>query len=120
MVRLAHAEALAATGAREEARVALLAARERLLARAERIAEPAWRHRFLQDVPVNARVLALSEGWRAPSAPASVATSTQSAVPVAIPVTQESMSTDAGPNTAEVTSEVRSEARPPTGPIAVA
>ena len=69
MVRLAHAEALAQTGALDEARRALAVARERLLARAERIEEPAWRHRFLHDVPVNARILALVEEWRAPVAP---------------------------------------------------
>ena len=68
MVRLAHAEALAQTGARDEARRALAVAHERLLARAERIEEPAWRHRFLHDVPVNARILALVEEWRAPVA----------------------------------------------------
>ena len=64
MVRLAHAEALAATGARDEALAALGAAHARLLARAERIGEPAWRHRFLHDVPVNARILALCDEWR--------------------------------------------------------
>ena len=44
----------------------------RLLARAERIEEPTWRHRFLHAVPVNARILALADEWRAPfaSAPA--------------------------------------------------
>jgi tetratricopeptide (TPR) repeat protein len=61
MVRLAHVEALAATGAGEEARAALLAARAWLRARAERIAEPAWRHRLLNDVSVNARLLALAD-----------------------------------------------------------
>ena len=69
MVRLAHAEALAQTGARDEARVVLAVAHQRLLARAERIEEPAWRQRFLHNVPVNARILALVEEWRAqPSA----------------------------------------------------
>ena len=63
MVRLAHVEALAATGAKEEACAALAAARTWLRARAERIAEPAWRHRLLHDVPVNARLLALADEW---------------------------------------------------------
>ena len=65
MVRLAFAEALAQSGARDEARRALAVAHQRLLARAERIEEPAWRHRFLHAVPVNARILALAEEWRA-------------------------------------------------------
>jgi tetratricopeptide (TPR) repeat protein len=70
MVRLAHAEALAQTGARDDARAALAVAHERLLARAERIEEPAWRQRFLHNVPVNARILALVEEWRAQPAAA--------------------------------------------------
>jgi ATP/maltotriose-dependent transcriptional regulator MalT len=65
MVRLAHAEALAVSGQWDLARAALADANGRLLARAERIEEPAWRHRFLHDVPVNARILALAEEWRA-------------------------------------------------------
>ncbi len=69
MVRLAHAEALSHTGARDEARTVLAVAHERLLARAARIEEPAWRHRFLHDVPVNARILALADEWRAGPAP---------------------------------------------------
>jgi tetratricopeptide (TPR) repeat protein len=70
MVRLAHAEALSQTGARDEARAALAAAHERLLARAARIEEPAWRHRFLHEVPVNARILSLAEEWRTAATPA--------------------------------------------------
>ena len=70
MVRLAFAEALEQAGARDEARRALAAAHRRLLARAERIEEPAWRNRFLHPVPVNARILALAEEWRAPAAQA--------------------------------------------------
>jgi len=64
MVRLVYVEALAATGARPEACRALRIGYERLLARAQRIGEPTWRHRFLHDVPVNARMIALAEGWR--------------------------------------------------------
>jgi tetratricopeptide (TPR) repeat protein len=62
-VRLTHAEALAQNGRDGEARVALEAARERLLARAARIEEAAWRERFLHDVPVNARILSLAAQW---------------------------------------------------------
>lgn len=63
-VRLAYAEALAATGAADEARAALAAAHDRLTARAARIEEVAWRQRFLNDVPVNARILTLLDQWR--------------------------------------------------------
>ncbi len=62
-VRLIHAECLAARGAHADARTAITAARARLLARASRIAEAAWRQRFLTDVPPNAKVLALAETW---------------------------------------------------------
>jgi eukaryotic-like serine/threonine-protein kinase len=64
-VRLCYAEALAQTGAVAEARGALEIARGRLEARAARIGEAAWRQRFLRDVPVNARILALIEAWGA-------------------------------------------------------
>jgi tetratricopeptide (TPR) repeat protein len=62
-VRLTHAEALAQNGGDAEARAVLETARERLLARAARIEEPAWRERFLNDVPVNARILSLAAQW---------------------------------------------------------
>ena len=68
-VRLTHAEALAANGAEAEARAALDAARERLLARAARIEEPAWRERFLNDVPVNARIISLAAQWSVSAVP---------------------------------------------------
>jgi tetratricopeptide (TPR) repeat protein len=68
-VRLTHAEALSQNGQDAEARVALEAARERLLARAARIEEPAWRERFLHDVPVNARILSLAAQWAGGAVP---------------------------------------------------
>jgi len=57
LVRLVHAEALAATGAREAAARAAQAARARLLSRADKISAPAWRERFLTAVPDHARTL---------------------------------------------------------------
>ncbi|WP_437640736.1 serine/threonine-protein kinase [Sorangium sp. So ce854] len=57
LVRLAYAEALAASGAHGEAAAVLAEARERLLARAERIADPRRRERFLASVPENARIV---------------------------------------------------------------
>ncbi|WP_437285717.1 serine/threonine-protein kinase [Sorangium sp. So ce406] len=63
LVRLVHAEALAAVGQAAEARGAIALARNGLLVRAGRISDPAWRERFLRDVPDNARILALARGW---------------------------------------------------------
>ena len=69
MVRLAFAEALEQSGRREDARRALAVAHQRLLARAQRIEDPAWCHRFLHAVPVNARILALADEWATRSGP---------------------------------------------------
>jgi len=69
MVRLAFAEALEQAGRRDDARRVLALAHQRLLARAQRIEDPAWCHRFLHTVPVNERVLALVDEWRAHSGP---------------------------------------------------
>jgi eukaryotic-like serine/threonine-protein kinase len=62
-VRLVHAEALHATGARDAARAAIGEARARLLAIAERIAAPEHRRSFLETVPENARTFALARAW---------------------------------------------------------
>jgi tetratricopeptide (TPR) repeat protein len=60
LVRLRWAEALAASGRAAEAAAVLEEAAARLLARADRIAEPVWRERFLRGVPENARTLELA------------------------------------------------------------
>jgi chorismate mutase len=60
LVRLAHAEALAACGHHDATRRALTDAAGRLRERAGRIADPSRRARFLQDVGENARTLALA------------------------------------------------------------
>jgi eukaryotic-like serine/threonine-protein kinase len=62
-VRLAHAEALHATGAADGARRAIDDARARLLATAARIPDPAIRQGFLDGVPEHARTLALARAW---------------------------------------------------------
>ena len=62
-VRLAHAEALNATGAHDAARRAIADARANLLATAGRIGDPRYRHSFLHGVPENARTLALAGAW---------------------------------------------------------
>ena len=62
-VRLAHAEALHATGAHDAARHAITDARARLLAIADKICDPSYRHSFLHAVPENARTLALAQTW---------------------------------------------------------
>ncbi|HWO26591.1 MAG TPA: protein kinase, partial [Kofleriaceae bacterium] len=68
-VRLAHAEALDASGAHEAARGAIAAARDRLFAIAGRIADPAYRRSFLEAVPENARTLELARAWLGEAAP---------------------------------------------------
>ncbi|WP_437684232.1 protein kinase domain-containing protein [Sorangium sp. So ce131] len=62
-VRLAVAEALASTGDVDGARIAIAAARERLLGRAARIAAADLRRSFLQRVPENARTLERARAW---------------------------------------------------------
>src|SRR6185312_14943907 len=63
-VRWTYAEALRAAGDEEGANAALLVARQRLLAQAERIADVGWRQRFLHEVPINAKILALPRRTR--------------------------------------------------------
>jgi hypothetical protein len=72
-VRLTYAEALAAAGEHDQAHAALVTARQRLLARADRVGDLGWRHRFLHEVPVNARILALAGEPPPPSAGSSAA-----------------------------------------------
>jgi eukaryotic-like serine/threonine-protein kinase len=62
-VRLAHAEALHATGAHDAARRVIADARTHLRAIAGRIADPAYQRSFLEHVPENARTLALARAW---------------------------------------------------------
>jgi hypothetical protein len=68
-VRLVHAEALHATRAEDVARRAIASARMRVLAIADKIAEPGFRHSFLHGVPENARTLALAQAWLRDPAP---------------------------------------------------
>ena len=69
LVRLVHAEALHDTGDRKAARQAIAAARIRLLGRADRITDPTFRDRFLEDVPDNARTLSLAAAGEGGGAP---------------------------------------------------
>jgi hypothetical protein len=62
-VRLAHAEALDATGAHDAARRAIAEARTQLRSIADRIADPDHRQSLLHRVPENARTLALARSW---------------------------------------------------------
>ncbi len=62
-VRLAHAEALEAAGNHAAARAAVAVARVRLLAIADRLPDPAYAKHFLEEVPENARILALAATW---------------------------------------------------------
>ncbi|MGK3987129.1 protein kinase [Sorangium sp. So ce136] len=63
LVRVTYAEALAASGRHADAIVAIESARAALLSRAEKLHDPAWRERFLHDVPDNARTLELARQW---------------------------------------------------------
>jgi eukaryotic-like serine/threonine-protein kinase len=69
MIRLVHAEALAASGRRSEAAAAIASARDSLLARADRIHDPAWRERFLRSAPDSDRTLHLARQWLGESHP---------------------------------------------------
>jgi hypothetical protein len=62
-VRLAHTEALHATGAHDAAHGAIAQARDRLLAIAGKITDPGYRTSFLEQVPENTRTLALASAW---------------------------------------------------------
>jgi hypothetical protein len=62
-VRLVWAEALHGAGRRAEAHAVIANARARLLERAVRIDEPAWRQTFLHGVPEHARTLELAQTW---------------------------------------------------------
>jgi hypothetical protein len=63
LVRLAHAESLAATGQPDAARAAVDAAHKRLLARAERVKNDDWRRAMLESVVENARILSRARSW---------------------------------------------------------
>jgi tetratricopeptide (TPR) repeat protein len=64
-IRVVYADALHAAGEAERARAAIAEARERLLARAAKVADTALRRSFLERVPENARTLARAEAWLA-------------------------------------------------------
>ncbi|AUX24016.1 protein kinase [Sorangium cellulosum] len=63
LVRLAHAEALAACGHQREALMAIASARDSLLSRAMKISDPVWRGRFLGNVPDNVATLEVERRW---------------------------------------------------------
>ncbi|HSK05017.1 MAG TPA: AAA family ATPase, partial [Kofleriaceae bacterium] len=69
-IRLAHAEALHATGAHDAAHRAIAEARTRLFTIAARIPDPDYRQSFLESVPENARTLALARAWLGEAGPA--------------------------------------------------
>jgi tetratricopeptide (TPR) repeat protein len=68
-LRLAHAEALHATGGHDAARSAIAQARARILAIVGNIPDPDHRTSFLEQVPENARTLALASAWAGAPAP---------------------------------------------------
>ena len=62
-LRLAHAEALLATGNQEAARAAISKARDWIFSVVEKIGEPEYRKGFLESVPENRRTLELAREW---------------------------------------------------------
>jgi len=62
-LRVVHAESLEANGRHDEARAALVTARDRLFAIAAAITDPAYRTSFLENVPENRRVFELAREW---------------------------------------------------------
>ena len=67
LVRLVYAEAFAANGDNAEFAAAIAGARTRLMERAAKIGDPAWRERFLRGVPDNALTLALARSTPPPA-----------------------------------------------------
>ncbi|APR80915.1 Adenylate cyclase [Minicystis rosea] len=65
-VRLVHAECLAADGDRARASAAVAGARDRLLVIASTIDHAGYRRSFLENVPENARTMALAHAWLGP------------------------------------------------------
>ncbi|RLB64243.1 MAG: serine/threonine-protein kinase PknK [Deltaproteobacteria bacterium] len=70
-VRLVHAEALDATGDHDGACEAISVAAKRLWERASKIKDETWRTSFLEQVPDNARTLALAASWTPNQTPTS-------------------------------------------------
>ena len=62
-IRLVYAEALDASGQRDEGRRVLSRAKEQVPDRASKIGEQEWRDAFVQRVPENAKTLALASAW---------------------------------------------------------
>jgi tetratricopeptide (TPR) repeat protein len=63
LIHLARAEALDAAGFRDDACAAIRIARDRLLARAEKISSAELRRSFLDEVPDHRRALSLAGAW---------------------------------------------------------
>lgn len=62
-IQLAHAQALHATGAIDDARRVIAAAAEEVRATANKIQDASWRASFLEAVPENSETLALARAW---------------------------------------------------------
>jgi tetratricopeptide (TPR) repeat protein len=60
LVRLAHVEALVASGAHDEAAAVAWVAMQRLRTRAARLGDPAWSESFLTRIPANAETVRLA------------------------------------------------------------
>ncbi len=66
LVRLTYAQVLRARGCELDAKRIMKESRRRLLKRAEKISESAWRKSFLNNVPDNRELLRIAESWLGP------------------------------------------------------
>jgi tetratricopeptide (TPR) repeat protein len=64
-IRVVYAEVLHASNRLDEARAVIRSAKERVLAKADKITDPTRRQKFLERVPENARTVALAAAWSA-------------------------------------------------------
>ena len=62
-LHLVHIESLLANGRNAEARAALANARDRILAIAAKLTDPAYQKSFLEDAPESRRILGLAREW---------------------------------------------------------
>jgi tetratricopeptide (TPR) repeat protein len=69
LVRVMHAEALAAVGRMDDAKASIARARDRLLDRAQKISDPRMRQSFLTNVAENARTMKRARQWLGGSSP---------------------------------------------------
>jgi len=63
LVPLVYAQALEASGRKDEARRVITQSRDELVSRAEQIRDPTWRRNYLENVPEHVRTVSLARAW---------------------------------------------------------